>query len=155
MIHAIAALLVLAADAPPSDYVAEVKWLNSQTPYSTVLRRHGDFYREDFQEVAGVRKAYRNTRNYHRFSATYRDGRLVGMTAGDIDEPNDPPPELRKLTGRKGEALGEVCDIWRYEKPMDGYVFFQSGCVTADGVEMWQEAGSSRNGVDSKISPRT
>jgi len=69
----------------------------------------------------------------------YADGRLAYL--GLMDDPlTAPPPNARRMrTGETQRLLGETCRVWQVaNRTPYGFDFVQSGCATADGVELWR-----------------
>lgn len=71
------------------------------------------------------------------------DGRLLGVQA--VDDPLTAPParELRRETGRVETHLGRRCRVWEAVRPTSYQLtFVQSGCSTAEGIELWRRQAS-------------
>jgi hypothetical protein len=71
------------------------------------------------------------------------NGRLVGVSAMDDPLSSPPPATLRRWTGPVETHLGEQCRVWQVTRSLEPTSsFLQSGCATADGLELWRKQAS-------------
>jgi hypothetical protein len=59
-----------------------------------------------------------------------------------------PPLTARAFSGEQQSVLSESCNVWYSSRPMpSGPPLEQSGCTTADGVDLWRKHGTERTVV--------
>lgn len=94
-------------------------------------------------QLTFLRQLYTLPSQTFTFSTTRAtDGRLVGASA--MDDPLNalPAATLRQWSRRWETHLGERCRVWQASGPVEKSVpFIQSGCTTADGIELWRKRG--------------
>lgn len=73
----------------------------------------------------------------------FADGRLAFLSVRDDPFRAPPPMTARAVAGRRETHLGEACQPWRVSTTIPhGIEFVQSGCATADGIELWRRQAS-------------
>jgi hypothetical protein len=130
-----------------ADYVVTLRVQRGWGPPGSdthVVTRHGDWVRMD------VVRDGRTTTRYPGLALGV-EASLIRDTAGGYSyvwiktRPDSSARGMDYRSFRTGETdvvLGEPCDVWKvYRSPPDerGYGgFARLGCVTADGIELWQ-----------------
>lgn len=71
------------------------------------------------------------------------DGSLLSLSIMDDGLSSPPAAASREWTGATETHLGEQCRVWENIRTLNqSRSFKQSGCVTDDGIELWQERGA-------------
>jgi hypothetical protein len=115
-----------------------------------VLRQHGQRIRVDSRPVASrpgaasLRQVFTRAGQAATFElGRFEDGRWAYLSVMDDPLSAPPPKALRAFTGETQTLLGERCRVWRLARGTpQGFAFVRSGCVTADGVELWRRQGN-------------
>jgi hypothetical protein len=111
-----------------------------------VLRQHGQSIRIDSRSEIGrtgvmlLRQVFTRPDQAVTFKVgRFADGRLAFLSLMDDPFTAPPPASLRLFTGETQNRLGEQCRVWRVSRTTTyGNQFLQTGCVTADGAELWR-----------------
>lgn len=148
---ALAGILLLATAAAPGPDGAIVDYKRPPPTFGAVSNEthylRGGSIRIDQRIVQARTKLVLLRQRYTRPGQTFTfettravNGRLVGVSA--MDDPLTSPPSaaLRRWIGPIETHLGERCRVWQAIRPtkLTGS-FVQSGCATADGIELWRK----------------
>jgi hypothetical protein len=155
-VRLVAALLGLSALACESTARADVTVSYDRPPPTfgaapkEVMRQHGDRIRIDSRTPGNAMRPAWTLQKFTRPGQAVRfelsrtdDGRPAALTLMDDLLSAPPRSELRRFTGALETRLGERCRVWQAIRAGSaGHDFVQSGCVTADGVELWRRQAS-------------
>jgi hypothetical protein len=140
---------------PAPDYVMTRKWNDAGKRTETVLH-HGGRFRIAFPAVGGEDVKFIGPDPRVRFTGLREpQGPWISLMIFRDARPQSPARSARKPTGEQRTIIGERCLVWRAEwrgaqnEPLD-----ESGCTTADGVDLWIETSRGEQAFATRLERR-